>query len=124
MKKIKHPKRLRREDSFLGIHFDFHAGQDCKEVGKNVTPKMIEHIIDEVKPDCIQCYCRGHRGFSSYPTKVGNAAPGFVKDQLRIWREVTAMLEPDHIPQDHRFRNREIRATLPRLAIHDVIVLQ
>ena len=31
------PKRLKRADSFLGIHFDFHAGDDCKEIGKNTT---------------------------------------------------------------------------------------
>ena len=43
------PSRLRRADSFLGIHFDFHAGKDCMEIGKTVTPHMIERIIDEVE---------------------------------------------------------------------------
>ena len=85
-----YPPRLRREDSFLGVHFDFHAGYDCTEVGKNVTPAMIERIIDQVHPDYLQCDCKGHPGISSYPTKVGNPAPGFVRDQLKIWREVTA----------------------------------
>jgi hypothetical protein len=33
------PPRLKRADSFLGIHFDFHAGPDCTEVGKNTTPR-------------------------------------------------------------------------------------
>jgi hypothetical protein len=84
------PPRLKRADSFLGIHFDFHAGDDCTEIGKYVTPEMIEQIIDAVHPDYIQCDCKGHRGLCSYPTKVGNPAPGFVRDQLRIWREVTA----------------------------------
>jgi hypothetical protein len=51
---------------------------------------MVEEIIAQVHPDYIQCDCKGHRGLSSYPTKVGNPAPGFVKDPLRIWREVTA----------------------------------
>ncbi|MHC4692351.1 MAG: alpha-L-fucosidase [Planctomycetota bacterium] len=37
----------------------------------------------------MQIDCKGHRGYSSYPTKVGNPAPGFVGDPLRIWREVT-----------------------------------
>lgn len=83
-------KRLRRDESFLGIHFDFHAGPDCRKVGDGVTPKMVEAIVDQVKPDYIQCDCKGHRGLSSYPTRVGYAAPGFVRDQLRIWREVTA----------------------------------
>lgn len=84
------PKRLKRADSFLGIHFDFHAGPDCTEVGKNTTPAMVERIIDLIGPDYIQTDCKGHRGFSSYPTKVGNQAPGFVGDPLRVWRDVTA----------------------------------
>ena len=84
------PRRLLRPESFLGIHFDFHAGEDCKEIGRNTTPEMVERIIDLVHPDYLQIDCKGHRGFSSYPTKVGNPAPGFVGDPLRIWREVTA----------------------------------
>jgi hypothetical protein len=84
------PPRLKRADSFLGIHFDFHAGRDCQEVGKNTTRAMIENIIDQVRPDYLQIDCKGHPGLSSYPTKVGNRAPGFVGDPLRLWRQVTA----------------------------------
>jgi hypothetical protein len=86
----KYPKRLTRQESFVGIHFDFHAGPDCKEVGKNTTPEMVENIIDLVHPDYLQIDCKGHRGFCSYPTKVGNPAPGMIGDPLRTWREVTA----------------------------------
>lgn len=86
----KYPARKRRADSFLGIHFDFHAGKDCTEIGKTITPEMIERIIDLVRPDYLQCDCKGHPGISSYPTKVGNPAPGFVQDSLRVWRDVTA----------------------------------
>ncbi len=84
------PARLSRTESFLGIHFDFHAGPDCCEIGKNTTPAMIDNIIDQVHPDYLQIDCKGHPGLSSYPTKVGNQAPGFVGDPLRIWRDVTA----------------------------------
>ncbi|HUS58427.1 MAG TPA: hypothetical protein VM141_07225 [Planctomycetota bacterium] len=90
MSKKEFPARLKRSESFLGIHFDFHAGDDCKEIGKTVTRKMIANMIDQVQPDYVQCDCKGHRGLCSYPTKVGNPAPGFVRDQLRIWRDVTA----------------------------------
>jgi len=83
-------KRLRRADSFLGIHFDFHANTDSQFVGKNTTPEMVETIINQVHPDYIQTDCKGHPGYSSYPTKVGNPIPGIVGDPLRIWREVTA----------------------------------
>jgi hypothetical protein len=84
------PSRPKRADSFLGIHFDFHAGPDCKEIGANTTAAMVERIVDLVRPDYLQIDCKGHRGLSSYPTKVGNPAPGFVGDPLRVWRDVTA----------------------------------
>jgi len=86
----RHPARLRREESFLGIHFDFHAGDDCTRIGKTVTARMIADVIKAVRPDYVQCDCKGHRGLSSYPTRVGYAAPGFVGDPLAIWRDVTA----------------------------------
>ena len=84
------PARLDRAHSFFGLHFDFHAGPDCNEVGKNVDDAMVNNLIDQVHPDFIQVDCKGHPGYTSYPTKVGNPVPGFVKDQLRIWRTVTA----------------------------------
>jgi hypothetical protein len=84
------PERLRRDQSFLGIHFDFHAGADCREVGKNTSPEMIQSIIDLVHPDYLQIDCKGHAGYTSYPTKVGNQVPGYVGDPLRMWRDVTA----------------------------------
>jgi len=84
------PPRLDRAHSYFGLHFDFHAGPDCNEVGRDVDEAMVNGLIDKVKPDYIQVDCKGHPGYSSYPTKVGNPVPGFVKDQLKIWREVTA----------------------------------
>jgi hypothetical protein len=83
------PQRLKRAESFLGIHFDFHAGADCTNVGANTTPAMVENIIALVHPDYLQIDCKGHPGFTSYPTKVGNPVPGFVGDPLRVWRDVT-----------------------------------
>lgn len=83
-------QRLKRSESFLGIHFDFHAREDCTEVGKHVTPEMIADIISKVEPDYMQCDCKGHPGVASFPSKVSTPVPGFEKDQLRIWRDVTA----------------------------------
>ncbi len=84
------PERPRREESFLGIHFDFHAGSGDKEIGKRVTEEMVQTIIDKVNPDYVQIDCKGHPGYSSYTTDVGNRAGGFVKNPLPIWRKVTA----------------------------------
>lgn len=85
-----YPARLTRAESFLGVHFDFHAGTDSAEIGAHTTREMIAAIIEQVRPDYIQTDCKGHPGFSSYPTRVGYPAPGVVQDALRIWREVTA----------------------------------
>ena len=82
--------RLRRDQSFLGIHFDFHAGAANKNIGANTTPEMVGTILDMVHPDYIQVDCKGHPGYSSYPTEVGNPAPGLVCDPLAVWRKVTA----------------------------------
>jgi hypothetical protein len=88
--KEKFPHRPSRAESFLGIHFDFHATKDDTRIGENVTRQMVENIIDKVHPDYIQCDSKGHAGYSSYPTKVGTGAGGFVRDPLKIWRQVTA----------------------------------
>lgn len=84
------PKRLRRSESFLGIHFDFHANKNDSLIGQNTTPEMVETIIGKVRPDYIQIDCKGHSGYTSYPTRVGNPAPGFRGDPLRTWRDATA----------------------------------
>jgi hypothetical protein len=89
-KKNDTPKRLKRAESFFGIHFDFHADTDCVDIGKRTTPEMVESILKKVKPDFIQIDCKGHPGLTSYPTKAGNPAPGISGDPLKIWREVTA----------------------------------
>ena len=83
-------ERLRRDQSFLGIHFDFHAGAGDKAIGANTTPEMVGTILDMVHPDYIQVDCKGHPGYSSYPTKAGNPAPDIVGDPLAVWRKVTA----------------------------------
>ncbi len=92
---MNHPtpkKRSQQEGArgFLGVHFDFHAGDDCPEIGKYTTREMIETIVRKVQPDYVQTDCKGHPGYSSYPTKAGNPAPGISADALKIWRQVTA----------------------------------
>jgi len=81
---------LKRADSFFGIHFDFHALKSDMEIGKTFTPEMIDSFLTIVKPDFVQVDCKGHTGFTSYPTKVGNQAGGYTKDILKIWHEETA----------------------------------
>lgn len=87
--------KKKRSESFFGLHFDFHANTECDCIGENTTPEMIQTIIDDVRPDFMQCDCKGHPGYASYGTKLGNAAPGLKKDALKVWRKVT---EDNDIP--------------------------
>jgi hypothetical protein len=82
--------RLRRSASFLGLHFDFHAREEEERVGANINRDVVGAVLERVRPDYVQCDCKGHAGISSYPTKVGFAAPGLLGDILRVWRTVTA----------------------------------
>lgn len=79
----------KRSDLIFGLHCDFHANENSPAIGKNLTEESIQQLIDTVKPQFIQCDCKGHNGFSSYPTKVGCPAPVIEKDILRMWRDVT-----------------------------------
>jgi hypothetical protein len=36
--------KKKREDSFFGLHFDFHAQPDQKNIGENCDPAMIEKL--------------------------------------------------------------------------------
>ena len=78
-----------RKESFWGLHFDFHARPTDEKQGKNLKEEDIREICRELKPDFIQIDCKGHPGWTSYPSSLGNAVPNFEKDTLAIWRKVT-----------------------------------
>ena len=78
---------MKNKERFFGLHFDFHANENTKDI--TIDPASIQKIIDIAKPDFIQCDCKGHDGISSYPTRIGYACPSIKDDILRIWREVT-----------------------------------
>lgn len=84
------PDRKRGGDHFIGIHFDLHAGRKNRVMGQTVTTAMVEQVIKDVRPDFIQVDSKGHSGICSFKTKAGYQVAAFVKDQLKIWREVTA----------------------------------
>jgi len=81
--------KLKRADSFFGVHFDLHASEDITDAGKTLTAEMIDTFLLKVRPDFIQIDCKGHPGISSYPTKVGFHVKGFIKDPLKLFRERT-----------------------------------
>ena len=80
----------RREDCFFGIHSDFHARpEDNVIIGKTLKESDMREMCEMLKPDFIQIDCKGHPGWASYPTKLGNAMPQFEVDPLMLWRKVT-----------------------------------
>jgi len=79
----------RRKESFWGLHFDFHAKPSDGIQGKDLKEEDIRKICHLLKPDFIQIDCKGHSGWTSYPSKLGNAMPEFAKDTLKLWRKVT-----------------------------------
>lgn len=80
------------DDVFFGIHYDLHANAKDTELGAELTPEHLRERLLRVKPDWIQCDCKGHAGYTSWPTEIGTPSPGIVKDALRLHRDVTREL--------------------------------
>ena len=82
------PKK-RRSDCFWGMHSDFHAHPNYGAVvGATLKEEDIRAICEKAKPDFIQIDCKGHPGYASYPTAMGNGMP-MAFDTLQMWRRVT-----------------------------------
>ena len=77
---------------FFGIHYDLHAGAADTDLGRDLTHEHLRERLLRVRPDWIQCDCKGHAGYTGWPTEVGSPSPGIVKDALRIHRDVTREL--------------------------------
>jgi hypothetical protein len=80
------------DDVFFGIHYDLHATATDTELGADFTHEHLRGVLERIKPDWVQCDCKGHPGYTSWPTKVGSTSPGVVRDQVRIYRDVTGEL--------------------------------
>ena len=92
------PARLRRSDSFLGIHFDFHARADDKDIGRNKTPEMINSIIDPVGP--LQVTFRSEQK----PLKI--------------------TLQPSGKACDFTYTDKKVHLTISSLDIYDILVIE
>lgn len=77
----------------FGIHYDLQPDSADPMWFKDLTPDVLRSAWKKVKPDWIQCDCKGSAGLSSYPTKVGYPKPGLKNDPLRIHRDVTRELD-------------------------------
>ena len=77
---------------YFGLHFDFHASpQRCNDIsiGETLKEEEIRQICRELRPNFLQVDTKGHPGWASYPTELGNAMPRFTGNPLRLWRQVT-----------------------------------
>jgi len=81
--------KLRRSDSYWGLHFDHHSELNESHLGKTLTEGMVDSLLKDARPDYIQVDCKGHPGVSSYPTLVGQQAASYDKDPLALIRKVT-----------------------------------
>lgn len=83
-------QKKKRAESYWGLHFDFHATHLNTGIGEKTDAAKLGEFLDAVKPDYIQVDTKGHPGYSSYMTGVGDVAPGLTVDHLKIIREETA----------------------------------
>ena len=73
---MNNPSPKKRKDCFLGFHSDFHAeGKKGIKIGATLDENTIREVCETLKPDFIQIDCKGHPGFTSYPTEFNNAYP-------------------------------------------------
>ena len=86
------PGRNWHLQAFFGLHYDLHAGATDTELGAALTHEHLRAELEKVRPDWVQCDCKGHAGYTSWPTAVGTTSPGVVQDALRIHRDVTREL--------------------------------
>lgn len=82
--------RLRRSESYFGLHFDLHPNEQDTALGRDVSAEMVGSLLDAVRPDYVQYDAKGHPGWLGWPSQVGPSAPGIVNDSLAIWCRATA----------------------------------
>jgi hypothetical protein len=80
---------IARKDAFFGLHFDLHPQATDTSLGADISEENIRALLERVRPDYVQYDCKGHAGWAGYPTTVGWASPGIVKDSLAVWRKTT-----------------------------------
>ena len=85
-------KRNWHDNAFWGIHFDWHARPEDREIGRYMTREYMIDFLRELRPDWIQVDCKGHPGICSWPTRVGRTPDGLETDPLKACSEAAAEL--------------------------------
>ena len=83
------PTPTEHEGRAFGLHFDFHAGPTDTLIGSTLSEADIHEICELYHPDFIQVDSKGHPGWTSYPSQLGNAVSNIQGNPLTVWRNVT-----------------------------------
>jgi hypothetical protein len=111
--------RLSRAESFFGIHFDFHAGMDCTNIGARTTPEMVENIISLVN----LVNAGGPHSTQSIIETIPPVGP--LNVTIRLARKPAKItLEPAGLPLPFKYADGKVRLAVPQVAIHDIIVVE
>lgn len=79
-----------RPGRYFGLHCDFHASEsEGQTIGATLKEEDIREICSILEPDFIQVDSKGHPGWASFPSAVGNSITRMNGDPLSVWRKVT-----------------------------------
>lgn len=81
------------ESTFFNVHVDQQTHPGQADFGAGVDVAKIVKALSIAKPDFVQYHAKGHPGWATYPTKVGQAHPEMKGDVLRAWRDATRQLD-------------------------------
>ena len=176
-----HPERLRREDSFLGIHFDFHAGYDwlndtkgssdpaatIRKLGKGTIAAVylnlgerylnartatarnfLNGLVRELFPEpLVEVTGSRHvdviakRINGKHVVNIVNTSGKHENDKIFVFDDIPSVgplsvtirsdrkprnvdLEPGGRTVSYTYNGGKIRLTIPRLEIHDIIMVE
>lgn len=85
------------DQSLFILHFDHHfSPQDHPQPLIGFDRDQVQRLLQEVRPDAVQYYAKGHPGYVPYTTAFGNQLPSVgddpSQDILRAYREITQEL--------------------------------
>ena len=102
----RYPPRLKRSESFLGMHFDFHAGPDCQEVGKRTTRESIDVSRDQYAASL-------HQSTQAFTQQMQTTMMAFV-DRVDAWQnamQATTLSSAGQAEELHRLGRTLLQMT-------------
>jgi hypothetical protein len=76
------PSSTWHDDVFFGIHYDLHAGEGDTVLGAEITAEHLRDVFSLIRPDWVQCDCKGHPGWACWPSETTPTPPQLHRDML------------------------------------------